>query len=145
MLGWPEIALIFVILILVVGPGKIPEIAKTLGEAMREFQKASTGLEQNMKNLENQTAVVVDPRYRTNPAPDTSATAATAVSTQQTTNPTATASSPDVKKDNGLAEIAEKLGISPEDKPEFQLMKEIVDKLDSLKNEPKGGEERRQV
>lgn len=39
-LGAGELLLIFVIAILFLGPKKIPELAKGLGQAMREFQKA---------------------------------------------------------------------------------------------------------
>lgn len=39
-LGAGELLLIFVIAILFLGPKKIPELAKGLGQAVREFQKA---------------------------------------------------------------------------------------------------------
>lgn len=39
-LGAGELLLIFVIAILFLGPKKIPELAKGLGQAFREFQKA---------------------------------------------------------------------------------------------------------
>ena len=41
MLGFQEVVLIFAILLLVFGPSKLPQLAKTLGQAMREFDKAS--------------------------------------------------------------------------------------------------------
>jgi len=44
MLGWQEIILILAILLLVVGPAKLPEIAKELGNALREFRRASAGV-----------------------------------------------------------------------------------------------------
>lgn len=43
MLGWQEIILILAILLLVFGPSKLPEIAKELGKAVREFRRASEG------------------------------------------------------------------------------------------------------
>lgn len=39
-LGAGELLLIFVIALLFLGPKKIPELAKGLGQAVREFQKA---------------------------------------------------------------------------------------------------------
>lgn len=39
-LGAGELLLIFVIAVLFLGPKKIPELAKGLGQAVREFQKA---------------------------------------------------------------------------------------------------------
>lgn len=39
-LGAGELLLIFVIAVLFLGPKKLPELAKGLGQAVREFQKA---------------------------------------------------------------------------------------------------------
>ncbi|MEM3406487.1 MAG: twin-arginine translocase TatA/TatE family subunit [Candidatus Aenigmatarchaeota archaeon] len=41
-LGWPELILIIVILILIFGGSRIRDVAKGLGEAVREFKKASS-------------------------------------------------------------------------------------------------------
>lgn len=40
-LGMPEILLILAIALIVIGPQKLPELAKTLGRAMGEFKKAA--------------------------------------------------------------------------------------------------------
>jgi sec-independent protein translocase protein TatA len=42
MLGAPELLVLFFIVLLLFGPKKIPEIARTLGAAVREFRRAST-------------------------------------------------------------------------------------------------------
>ncbi len=42
-LGWPEILLILVIVLVVFGAGKIPGVAKDLGKGVREFRKAMQG------------------------------------------------------------------------------------------------------
>jgi sec-independent protein translocase protein TatA len=42
MLGTQEIVLILALLLLVLGPKKLPEVARELGKAAREFNKAST-------------------------------------------------------------------------------------------------------
>jgi sec-independent protein translocase protein TatA len=42
-LGAPEIILIVLVLVLLFGGKKIPELMKGLGQGMREFKKASKG------------------------------------------------------------------------------------------------------
>jgi len=44
MLGWQEVILIFAILLLVFGPTELPKIARELGKAWHEFNKASSGV-----------------------------------------------------------------------------------------------------
>ncbi len=38
-LGFPEILMIFVVALIVFGPKKLPDFAKTLGRTIREFRK----------------------------------------------------------------------------------------------------------
>lgn len=45
-LGMPEILLILAIALIVIGPQKLPEVAKTLGKAMGEFKRSA----QDLKN-----------------------------------------------------------------------------------------------
>jgi sec-independent protein translocase protein TatA len=40
-IGLPEMALIFVVALLIFGPKKLPEIGRSLGKAIRSFQDAS--------------------------------------------------------------------------------------------------------
>ncbi len=42
-LGGPELIIVLVILVLLFGAKKIPELAKGLGTGMREFRKSSSG------------------------------------------------------------------------------------------------------
>ena len=39
-LGWPELVLIFVAILLLFGARRLPEMAKGLGKGIREFKKA---------------------------------------------------------------------------------------------------------
>ena len=42
-LGWPEILLIVLIILIVFGAGKLPKVASDLGKGIREFRKAARG------------------------------------------------------------------------------------------------------
>ncbi|MEW6189620.1 MAG: TatA/E family twin arginine-targeting protein translocase [Actinomycetota bacterium] len=48
-LGVPELIVIMIIALIIFGPSKLPDIAKAIGRAIREFQKASQDLEQQVK------------------------------------------------------------------------------------------------
>ena len=41
--GWPEIAVIVVILLLVFGAARLPQVGSSLGRSMRAFKEAVTG------------------------------------------------------------------------------------------------------
>lgn len=45
-IGVPELVLILIIGLIVFGPGKLPEMGRTLGKGIREFRKASNALSQ---------------------------------------------------------------------------------------------------
>lgn len=45
-IGAPEFILIVIIGLVVFGPGKLPELARTIGKGMREFKKATNALTQ---------------------------------------------------------------------------------------------------
>jgi len=47
-LGMPEILLILAIALMVIGPKKLPDLAKTLGRAMGEFKKAAQDFKQSL-------------------------------------------------------------------------------------------------
>lgn len=42
-LGLAELVVVFIIALLVIGPKRLPEVARGLGEAFRAFQKAMKG------------------------------------------------------------------------------------------------------
>jgi len=41
--GMPEMILVLIIALVVVGPGKIPQLGQALGKSIRNFRKASAG------------------------------------------------------------------------------------------------------
>ena len=41
--GMPEMILLLIIALVVVGPGKIPQLGQALGSSIRNFKKASSG------------------------------------------------------------------------------------------------------
>lgn len=43
-----ELILILAVALIVVGPGKLPEAAKSMGKAAREFKKATSGVQQQI-------------------------------------------------------------------------------------------------
>ena len=48
-LGMPEIILILVVALIVMGPKKLPEMAKSLGKGLREFRKAADDLKEGVE------------------------------------------------------------------------------------------------
>ena len=48
-IGLPELLVILLIVLLLFGAGKIPQIAKSLGEGIKEFKKAMTGKDEEEK------------------------------------------------------------------------------------------------
>jgi sec-independent protein translocase protein TatB len=62
MLSIPHMIVVFIVVLVVFGPQKLPELAKGLGKLMAEFRKASTdfksAFENEMRDLERQAAEV---------------------------------------------------------------------------------------
>lgn len=72
-LGFQEILVILAIALLVIGPRKLPDLAKTLGKAFREFKHATDDLRQNF-DLETLTRDEPGPVAK-KPSPDDAAKA----------------------------------------------------------------------
>jgi sec-independent protein translocase protein TatA len=47
-IGPIELLLVLVLVLLVLGPGKLPEVGSALGRTIREFRKASTDVENSL-------------------------------------------------------------------------------------------------
>jgi sec-independent protein translocase protein TatB len=58
MFSVPHLVIIFIVVLVVFGPHKLPELARSLGKMMAEFRKASTdfkmAFEEEMRNIERQ-------------------------------------------------------------------------------------------
>jgi len=48
-IGAPELIIILVIALLVIGPGKLPDVGQALGKSIREFRKASSDIQESVK------------------------------------------------------------------------------------------------
>lgn len=75
--GGPEIAVILLVALIVLGPQQLPKAMRTLGNAMAEIRKISSGFQTEMRNamnsIETQAEEVVKPATSTASAtPDTS-------------------------------------------------------------------------
>jgi TatA/E family protein of Tat protein translocase len=61
MLSIPHMIVVFIVVLVVFGPQKLPELARGLGKLMAEFRKASTdfkaAFEEEMRDLERQALV----------------------------------------------------------------------------------------
>ncbi len=60
-LGMPEIILIFLVVLLVFGAKRIPEIARGLGKGIREFKDATTDIK-NELNVDDTRSRIQQPR-----------------------------------------------------------------------------------
>lgn len=49
-IGWPEIVVILTIFILLFGAKKLPELARGIGKSIKEFKKATSNVEEEIRN-----------------------------------------------------------------------------------------------
>ena len=68
-IGMPELVVILAVALIVLGPKRLPEVARMLGKALAEFRKATSGLTQELDNaramLEEEARRAMDPPSRT--------------------------------------------------------------------------------
>jgi sec-independent protein translocase protein TatA len=69
-----ELVIILVIALVILGPGKLPDVGASLGKSIREFRKASSDVQESV-------------RIDTSPIPPTPQTPATPPSTASTIEP----------------------------------------------------------
>ncbi|MGQ9806212.1 MAG: Sec-independent protein translocase subunit TatA/TatB [Chlorobiales bacterium] len=56
-LGFQELIIIFIIILLLFGAKKLPELARGLGKGINEFKRAQQGLEEEIKNVTSEKPV----------------------------------------------------------------------------------------
>ena len=66
---WYILVLILVIVLIVYGPGKLPEVGGALGKAMREFRKTSSDIQEEFKKSATPDSTT-EPKATTGTAPD---------------------------------------------------------------------------
>lgn len=49
-IGFPELIVIMVVVLIIFGPGKLPQIGKSMGEAIRNFKSETKKAEDNKNN-----------------------------------------------------------------------------------------------
>jgi sec-independent protein translocase protein TatA len=67
-IGMPELLVILVVALIVLGPKRLPEIARSLGKGMAEFRRASTEFQRTLSASIEEQPPVTPPRAAT-PAP----------------------------------------------------------------------------
>src|SRR5216684_3832337 len=86
MLSIPHMIVVFIVVLVVFGPQKLPELARGLGKLMAEFRKASTdfksAFEEEMREMERQTV-----QAERKKAAEAAASSAAAEPTQTATPP----------------------------------------------------------
>ncbi|MCH8022300.1 MAG: twin-arginine translocase TatA/TatE family subunit [Thaumarchaeota archaeon] len=125
-IGLEWIWIVLIIIIFLVGPKKLPEVAKTVGRAMGEFQKAKQQIDAEIKSASQQ----IDNEVK-------SATEVIKDSTSEIS---------EVSKRKNLFDAAQALGIFPYGKTNDELGRMIKEKIDEKKDIlPKAQEEEQQT
>ena len=70
-IGMPELLLILGLALIVLGPKKLPELAKALGKGLAEFRRATDDLKEEFRQMERE----VDDAAAEKPAAESPATA----------------------------------------------------------------------
>jgi sec-independent protein translocase protein TatA len=79
-IGVPELLIVLVIALIVLGPKKLPEVGRSLGKGMREFKDSISGMTEDDDDVDERTGL---------PAPTTTTSAAsTPTSTSSPENQT---------------------------------------------------------
>lgn len=65
--GGPELIIILLVALLVLGPQRLPEAARKAGQAMREVRKLTSGVEKEMRGLMDEPKPATKPQSRGGP------------------------------------------------------------------------------
>ena len=75
MLGWPEIIGILIVVLILFGAKKLPELAKGLGQGIKEFKKASSDMQNELHRSAAEEQYAAPPKPAAAPQPAASAPA----------------------------------------------------------------------
>ena len=67
-IGLAELIILLVVVLIVFGPGKLPDIGNAIGRGVREFRKASNDLEESIRGDTKKPSRLRHPRRRRPPA-----------------------------------------------------------------------------
>jgi TatA/E family protein of Tat protein translocase len=86
-IGMPELILIMALALIVLGPKKLPEIARALGKGLAEFRRATDELKEELRHVEAEVEQPSQPSVKPSPPdsrPAASAETSPSPSTSQT-------------------------------------------------------------
>lgn len=132
-LGWPEVILILALLLLVFGPTQLPKIASDLGRAVREFQRASSGIMEELdKATSDSTKSTLPSSRRTfRPSLKTADKLGGTKKPSETRRRSPSRSKRKSRRNEGLSEIAKRLAITTEGKTDEEVTQEVIRKIES--------------
>ena len=87
MLGWPEIIGILVVVLILFGAKKLPELAKGLGQGIKEFKKASSEMQNELHRSVAEEQYAAPPKPAPAPQPAAPAAAPASPPVAQSTQP----------------------------------------------------------
>jgi TatA/E family protein of Tat protein translocase len=120
-IGFPELLIILAIALIVFGPNKLPELAKGLGKAMREFKKATEEVKESFeaetKDLEELKHTLTDENLLANLAEQVSAPESTQEEKPAHSEPSVAAGAPPLEETAAQTK-AEKVGEKKKEEPE---------------------------
>ena len=98
-IGAPELIIILIIALIVVGPGRLPDVGSALGKSIREFRKAATDVKD---------ATSLEEKPQSGPGPDAAAPAvATAVPATAAASAPAAAAAPAASGTTAAPDVSE--------------------------------------
>ncbi|NBB79143.1 MAG: twin-arginine translocase TatA/TatE family subunit [Verrucomicrobia bacterium] len=64
----PEILLIFLVVLLLFGAKRLPELSRSFGKSIREFKKATSNIEEDIRTAMDEEPTKADPKGKAEPA-----------------------------------------------------------------------------
>ncbi len=69
-MGWQELTIIFVIVLIIFGPKSLPKIGQALGRGIREFKDAAQGLTADLNDDDDRTKRAAQPSPQVSQTPE---------------------------------------------------------------------------